>query len=94
MKEIETIIETDHKKEIEINHIEAEEITVEITKDQFIGVDQEKAIDMTIGETTTDKMMCSISKSVIFSLHHDAMLLCKCYVFMLFTHVHDDGATM
>ena len=59
MKEVETIInlETDHTVEIEINHIEAEEITVEITTDQIIEVDQEKTIDMMIGETTTYRMI-------------------------------------
>ena len=37
--------------------------------------------------------VCSISKSVIFQLHHDAMLLCMHYVFTLFACAHDDGAT-
>ena len=30
---------------------------------------------------------------LFFSLHHDATLLCMCYVFMLFAHACDDGAT-
>ena len=30
---------------------------------------------------------------LFLSLHHDAILLCMHYVFMLFAHVHDDGAT-
>ena len=37
--------------------------------------------------------LCNISKSVIFLLHHDATLLCMCYIFMLFTCACDDGAT-
>ena len=51
MKEVETIInlETDYTVEIEINHIEAEEITIY----QIIEVDQEKTID----DITTDKMI-------------------------------------
>ena len=59
MKKVETIInlETDHTVEIEINHIEAEEFTMEITIDQIIEVDQEKTIDVVIGKTTTNKMI-------------------------------------
>ena len=53
-------LETDHSVEIETNHIEAEEITIEII-DQIIEVDQEKTIDMTIGETTIDVMIEEIA---------------------------------
>ena len=46
-------LETDHSVEIETNHMKAEEIILEII-DQIIEVDQEKTIDMMIGETTID----------------------------------------
>ena len=49
-------LETDHSVEKEINHIEAEEIAIEII-DQIIEVDQEETIDMAIGETTIDMMI-------------------------------------
>ena len=46
---------------MEINHIEAKEITVEII-DQIIEVDQEKIIDVMIDVIVTDKM---IGKTII-----------------------------
>ena len=53
-------LETGHIVEIEINHIEAEEITIE-TINQIVGVDHETAIDLTIGETAIDKMIGKIT---------------------------------
>ena len=52
-------LETDHTVEIEINHMEAEEITIEII-DQIIEVDHEAITDMMIGETTIDMMIGEI----------------------------------
>ena len=49
-------LETDHSVEIEINHIEAEEITIEII-DQIMEVDQEKIIGVMVGEKTIDMMI-------------------------------------
>ena len=37
--------------------------------------------------------VCNISKSVIFQLHHNAMILRMCYVFMLLAHMCGDGVT-
>ena len=53
-------LETDHTVEIEVNHIEAEEITIE-TIDQIIEVDHKATIDMMIGETTIDVMIGKIA---------------------------------
>ena len=53
-------LETDHTVEIEINHIEAKEITIE-TIDQIIEVDHKTTIDMTIGEATIDMMIGEIT---------------------------------
>ena len=55
-----TSLETDHIVEIEINHIDAEEITIEII-DQIIEVDHKTTIDMMIGETTIDMMIGEIA---------------------------------
>ena len=55
-----TSLETDHTVDIEINHIETEEITIE-TINQIIEVDHETMIDMTIGETAIDVMIGEIA---------------------------------
>ena len=57
-------LETDHTVEIQINHIEAEEITIE-TIDQIIGVDHETTIDMMIDETIIDKIIEGIITETI-----------------------------
>ena len=53
-------LEIDHIVEIEINHIEAEEIKIE-SIDQIIEVDHEITIDMMIGETTIDMTIGKIA---------------------------------
>ena len=53
-------LEIDHIVEIEINHIEAEEIIIE-TIDQIIEVDHEITIYMMTGETTIDMMLGEIA---------------------------------
>ena len=53
-------LEIDHTVEIEINHIEAEEIIIE-TIDQIIEVDHKITIEMMIGETNIDMMIGRIA---------------------------------
>ena len=48
-------LEADHTADIEFNHIEAEEIIIEII-DQIIEVGHKTIIDMMIGEIITDKI--------------------------------------